>query len=50
MHLHLDAAKGFNYFRDYYGEDAVLKEYVVCRVKKDHAIGKRSKSDQWSRP
>jgi uncharacterized protein len=36
----LDAAKGFNYFRNYYGEDSVLKEYVVCRVKKDHAIGK----------
>ena len=35
-----DAAKGFNYFKDYYGEDAVLKEYVICRVKKDHAIGK----------
>ena len=36
----LDAAKGFNYFRNYYGEDSVLKAYVVCRVKKDHAIRK----------
>jgi len=36
----LDAAKGFNYFRNYYGDDSVLKEYVICRVKKDHAIGK----------
>ena len=39
-----DAAKGFNYFRDYYGEDAVLKEYVLCRVRKDHALGKRVKA------
>ena len=39
-----DAAKGFNYFKDYYGEDAVLKEYVICRVKKDHAIGKGVKA------
>lgn len=36
----LNAAKGFNYFRNYYGEDSVLKQYVVCRVKKDHATGK----------
>ncbi|MBI5639896.1 MAG: ATP-binding protein [Nitrospirae bacterium] len=40
----LDAAKGFNYFRNYYGENSVLKEYVVCRVKKDHAIGKDVKA------
>ena len=40
----LDAAKGFDYFKDYYGEDAVLKEYVICRVKKDHAIGKGIKA------
>jgi predicted AAA+ superfamily ATPase len=40
----LDAAKGFTYFKAYYGEDAVLKEYVICRVKKDHAIGKGLKA------
>jgi len=40
----LEAAKGFNYFRSYYGEDSVLKEYVICRVKKDHAIGKDVKA------
>lgn len=40
----LDAAKGFNYFKDYYGEDAVLKEYIICRVKKDYAIGKGLKA------
>lgn len=40
----LDTAKGFDYFKDYYGEDALLKEYVICRVKKDHAIGKRIKA------
>jgi predicted AAA+ superfamily ATPase len=36
----LDAAKGFDYFKNYYGEDALLKRYVICRVEKDHAIGK----------
>lgn len=40
----LDAAKGFYYFKDYYGEDAVLKEYVICRVKNDHSIGKGVKA------
>jgi len=40
----LDAAKGFNYFKDYYGENAVLKENVICRVKKDHTIGKGVKT------
>ncbi|MBI4681193.1 MAG: DUF4143 domain-containing protein, partial [Nitrospirae bacterium] len=40
----LDAAKGFYYFKDYYEKDAVLKEYVICRVKKDHAIGKGVKA------
>ena len=35
-----EAAKGFGYFLDYYGEDALLKQYVVCRVNKDHSIGK----------
>ncbi|MBI5233818.1 MAG: DUF4143 domain-containing protein, partial [Deltaproteobacteria bacterium] len=40
----LDAARGFNYFKDYYGENAVLKGYVICRVKKDHEIGKGIKA------
>lgn len=40
----LDTAKGFYYFKDYYGEDAVLKEYLICRVKKDHSIGKGVKA------
>lgn len=39
-----DATKGFNYFRNYYGENSVLKQYVVCRVKKDHSIGKEVKA------
>ncbi len=39
-----DAAKGFNYFRNYYGENSVLKQYVVCRVKKDYSIGKEVKA------
>jgi predicted AAA+ superfamily ATPase len=36
----LDAAKGFDYFKRYYGEDSLLKEYIICRVKSDHSIGK----------
>lgn len=40
----LDAAKGFNYFRDYYGKDAVLKSYVICRIKRDHPLGKETKA------
>ncbi|WP_236861626.1 ATP-binding protein [Candidatus Magnetominusculus xianensis] len=30
--------KGFKYFENYYGENAILKGYIVCRVKNDHAI------------
>lgn len=40
----LDVAKGFDYFRDYYGKDAVLKAYVICQIKKDHALGKEIKA------
>ena len=40
----VDTIKGFNYFRSYYGDDAVLKEYVICRIKKDHAISKEVKA------
>jgi predicted AAA+ superfamily ATPase len=40
----VDVAKGFNYFRDYYGKDAVLKSYVICRIKKDYALGKGIKA------
>ncbi len=36
----LDAAKGFDYFKNYYGEDTLLKKYIICRVEKDHTIGK----------
>jgi hypothetical protein len=32
--------KRFNYFKSYYGEDALLKEYVICRTKEEHTIGK----------
>jgi hypothetical protein len=40
----LNAAKGFNHFKDYYGVDAVIEEYIICRVRKDHAIGKGVKA------
>lgn len=40
----LDAAKGFSYFKGYYGEEALLKEYIICRVKKDYALGKTIKA------
>ncbi len=37
----LNAIKGFDHFKDYYGEEALLKGYVICRVKKDYSLGKR---------
>lgn len=40
----LAAAKGFNYFKDYYGENSVLKEYIVCRAQKDHTLGRGVKA------
>ncbi|TAN44438.1 MAG: ATP-binding protein [Nitrospirae bacterium] len=39
-----DALKGFEYLKDYYGADSVLKEYVVCRVEKDFTISKGVKA------
>ncbi|WP_420265676.1 ATP-binding protein [Candidatus Magnetominusculus dajiuhuensis] len=39
-----DTAKGFSHFKDYYGADAVLKEFIICRVSKDYAIGKGVKA------
>lgn len=35
-----DVLKCFDNFKDYYGEESLLKGYVICRVKNDHAIGK----------
>ncbi|MDI6802134.1 MAG: ATP-binding protein [Thermodesulfovibrionales bacterium] len=35
-----ETLKGFDYLKEYYGQDSVLKGYVVCRIKKDFAIGK----------
>ena len=39
-----DTAKGFEYLKEYYGEDALIKGFVICRVKKDFSIGKRIKA------
>lgn len=40
----IDAAKGFTYFRGYYGDDSLIKGYIVCRVKKDYALGNSIKA------
>lgn len=39
-----DAARGFEYLRQYYGEDSLIKGFVICRVKKDFSIGKGIKA------
>ena len=39
-----DRAKGFEYLKEYYGEDSLIKGFVICRVKKDFSIGKRIKA------
>ena len=39
-----DAAKGFDYLRDYYGEDSLIKGFVICRVKNEFSIGKGIKA------
>jgi hypothetical protein len=39
-----DTAKGFEYLKEYYGEDSLLKGFVICRVKKDFPIGKEIKA------
>lgn len=37
----INATRGFAYLKAYYGEKAVLKEYVICRVGEDYAMGRR---------
>jgi hypothetical protein len=32
-------AKGFEHLREYYGEDSLLKGFVICKVRKDFPIG-----------
>ena len=39
-----DTAKGFEYLREYYGEDSLIKGFVICRVKKEFSIGKGIKA------
>jgi uncharacterized protein len=35
-----DATRGFEYLREYYGEDSLIKGFVICRVKREFSIGK----------
>lgn len=39
-----DAVSGFEYLREYYGQDSLIKGFVICRVKKDFSIGKGIKA------
>jgi hypothetical protein len=39
-----DAAKGFECLKEYYGEDSLIKGFVICKVKKDFSIGKGIKA------
>ena len=39
-----NTAKGFEYLKKYYGENALIKKFVICRVKKDFSIGKGIKA------
>jgi hypothetical protein len=32
------------YLKEYYGEDSLLKEFVICKVRKDVSIGKEIKA------
>ncbi len=49
-----DTAKGFEFLKEYYGKDSLIKGFVICRVKKDFSIGKGIKAingiqfDLWS--
>jgi len=38
------ALKGFEYLRKYYGEESLLKGFVMCNIKKDFTIGKGIKA------
>ena len=39
-----DTARGFEYLREYYGEDSLIKGFVICRVKREFSIGKGIKA------
>jgi uncharacterized protein len=39
-----DSARVFEYLREYYGEDSLIKGFVICRVKKEFSIGKGIKA------
>jgi hypothetical protein len=38
-----DAVKGFEYLKEYYGKDSLIKGFVICRVKKDFSIENKSR-------
>jgi len=39
-----DTAKGFEFPKEYYGEDSLIKGFVICRGKKDFSVGKGIKA------
>jgi hypothetical protein len=39
-----DTAKVFEHLKEYYGQDSLIKGFVICRVKKDFSIGKGIKA------
>ena len=39
-----DTAMGFAYLREYYGEDSLIKGFVICRVKREFSMGKGIKA------
>jgi predicted AAA+ superfamily ATPase len=39
-----DTARGFEYLREYYGEDSLLKGFVICWDKREFSIGKGIKA------
>jgi len=39
-----DTAKEFEFLKEYYGKDSLIKGFLICRVKKDFSIGKGIKA------
>lgn len=39
-----NALKGFEYLKEYYGDDSLISGYVICRIKKEFSLGKGIKA------
>lgn len=39
-----DSIKGFEYLKEYYGDDSLINGYVICRVEKEFSMGKGIKA------